>query len=242
MYLLQLLKSVFSMIFFNKVALTHLCLFQKNNKVTVNKTHKLPTGFTLIELMVTLAVLAVLITLALPNFQELIQSNRIQSATAEFQASLAMARGEAIKRGGDAKVTILAKTVAGDTSWNNGHTVFVDKSALGATVTQLAIESTAAASRAGEMLLDTPAPNVSVSFTEDQSTTPLNYVTYNGLGRTVQSDNAFLAATYRFTSASGAIVSNSRCLYISRTGRTRTQRYNAVTFAGHTPANTCPGE
>jgi type IV fimbrial biogenesis protein FimT len=229
------------MIFSSSVALTRQCLPQQCNKVKFSKTHKLLAGFTLIELMVTLAVLVVLITLALPNFQELIQSNRIQSATAELQTSLAMARGEAIKRGGDAKVTLLAKTVGGATSWSNGHTVFVDRSALGATLAQLATESTAAAGRAGEMLLDTPAPNVSVSFTEEGSS-QLNYVTYNGLGRTVQSDNVFLAATYRFTSAAGATVSNSRCLYLSRMGRTRTQRYDAVTFAGHTPTNTCPAE
>ena len=54
-------------------------------------------GFTLVELMVTVAVLAILSTIAYPSFQSTIRSNRVATTTNELIASLALARSEAIK-------------------------------------------------------------------------------------------------------------------------------------------------
>lgn len=55
-------------------------------------------GFTLVELMVTVAVLAILSTIAYPSFQSTIRSNRVATTTNELIASLALARSEAIKK------------------------------------------------------------------------------------------------------------------------------------------------
>lgn len=57
------------------------------------------SGFTLIELMIAIAVAAILITLATPSFRLLIQNNRISGAANDFVTALNLARGEAIKRG-----------------------------------------------------------------------------------------------------------------------------------------------
>ncbi len=57
------------------------------------------SGLTIIELMITLVVAAVLISLAVPNFRLLIQNNRITGATNDFLAVLNLARAEAVKRG-----------------------------------------------------------------------------------------------------------------------------------------------
>lgn len=205
-------------------------------KSSLNLRRITERGFTLIELMVTIAILAILIGIAIPSFQEMIQANRLQSASAEFQSALAMARTEAIKRGGDARVTVLANTVGTTTAWNNGYTVFVNRSSA-ATTAGLAAEATAAAAR-NEVLLTTPALDSSVNFTETSG--PLLYITYNGMGRSVNSSNAFLAVGYQFTGAAAAVASTSRCLMLNSMGRMRSVRYSHADFAALTPANTCP--
>jgi type IV fimbrial biogenesis protein FimT len=72
-------------------------------------------AFTLIELLVVLAIVAILATLAAPSFNELIKSQRIKTMASELNASLTLARSEAIKRNRD--VTI-SPTTAG--SWTSG--------------------------------------------------------------------------------------------------------------------------
>ncbi len=61
-------------------------------------------GFTLVELMVTVAVLAIILSIAFPNMRELIVNGRITTQTNELISSLSLARSEAIKRGLDVSV------------------------------------------------------------------------------------------------------------------------------------------
>lgn len=58
-----------------------------------------PRGFTLIELMVTLVVLAVLTLIAVPNFRDTMRRSRVSSASNALLADLAYARSEAVSRG-----------------------------------------------------------------------------------------------------------------------------------------------
>jgi type IV fimbrial biogenesis protein FimT len=64
-------------------------------------------GFTLIELMVTVAVIAIFSTLAAPSFRQLIALQRVRTAASAITESLWIARSEAIKR--NANVTFKVK-------------------------------------------------------------------------------------------------------------------------------------
>lgn len=84
------------------------------------------SGFTLIELMVAIAVLAILLGLALPSFQESLRSNRVIAASNELLASFALARTEAIRGLGPAGVCASADgaTCNATTDWASGWIVW----------------------------------------------------------------------------------------------------------------------
>lgn len=56
------------------------------------------SGFTIIELMITIAVIAVIAALALPSFKSILEERRLVGAAENLYASLQYARSEAIKR------------------------------------------------------------------------------------------------------------------------------------------------
>lgn len=57
------------------------------------------TGFTLPELMITLLVASIVMTVAIPSFQDFIMKNRLTTQINQFITSINLARSEAIKRG-----------------------------------------------------------------------------------------------------------------------------------------------
>lgn len=88
-------------------------------------------GFTVIELMVTLAVAAIVISMAVPSFQSVVNGNKLAAGANELMASLQAARMEAIRRGQRAGVCFSTKTNSGvDATCSNanvdGWIAFVD--------------------------------------------------------------------------------------------------------------------
>lgn len=88
-------------------------------------------GFTLIELMVTVAVLAILLTIALPSFKGVIQSNRVATSTNELIATLSLARSEAIRNSRGSGVCASSAGAACDGTWEQGLMVWGDTNGNG---------------------------------------------------------------------------------------------------------------
>lgn len=76
-------------------------------------------GFTLLELLATMVVLAVLVGVAIPGMTELVRNNRVTAQTNELVTTLNFARTEAIKRGRRVQVEVTGTA----TGWTGTVTV-----------------------------------------------------------------------------------------------------------------------
>jgi type IV fimbrial biogenesis protein FimT len=97
----------------------------RNNQSTeyrkaMNNQTEFSTGFTLIELIVTLSIAALLFGVAIPSFSSTITSSRLTATVNELVTALNFARSEAIKRG---QKVIVRKT---GENWEDGWQIFVD--------------------------------------------------------------------------------------------------------------------
>jgi type IV fimbrial biogenesis protein FimT len=87
--------------------------------------HRRGGGFTVVELMVAIAVLAILLALAVPNFNDASLSARLNGFANSLVASAQVARSEAIKR--NSNITLCASangtSCAGSGGWEQGWIV-----------------------------------------------------------------------------------------------------------------------
>ncbi len=85
-------------------------------------------GFSLIELIVTLTIAAILLGISVPSLIGFVRSNRLASVTNTFISDINLARSEALKRGIRAGVCQSggATGCTGSGTWNTGWVVFAD--------------------------------------------------------------------------------------------------------------------
>ncbi len=92
------------------------------------------TGFTLIELMVTVAIAVILLGVAVPSFFSIIQNNRATAQANDLLSSINVARSEAVKRGATTTVCVSSNqsSCTGGTNWAQGWLVWSDSNGNGA--------------------------------------------------------------------------------------------------------------
>jgi len=133
------------------------------------------SGFTLVELMVTVAVIAILMNIALPSFNNMMKSARIRAAAEAVTNGLQKARGEAIARNKNVEFVLAA-----DTSW---------------TVKEAGVN--------GPQIELRPASEGSADVTRTVIPAGATTVTFNNLGRVTTNADASQILTDITTSISG---------------------------------------
>ena len=86
------------------------------------------SGFTILELLITMAIIAILAGIAAPSYNSMIARNKVNSMRENLANALQYARSEAIKR----KVNVIVCASAnhtgcnGGTDWHQGWVIFAD--------------------------------------------------------------------------------------------------------------------
>lgn len=93
--------------------------------------HKTQRGFTLVELMVTVSIMGVLAALAAPSFRDMIARYKTSTMAEQMVAMLALARTEALRRGGDVYLEKMpngssVNTCATNQEWSCGVLLWAD--------------------------------------------------------------------------------------------------------------------
>ncbi len=97
-------------------------------------TRTAPTGFTLIEMMISIAIVIILIQLATPSFMGAIKRYQAAAIKDELEATIHLARAEAVRRGTPIQIlrtTTCGKVIVSRDDWSCGWEMFADVNANG---------------------------------------------------------------------------------------------------------------
>lgn len=86
---------------------------------------KKQTGFTILELMTTVAIAGVLLVVAIPSYQTMVKNNCMTTDVNSLVTSLQQARSEAVKR--HTNVTLTAGGTIAANEWGTGWTVTIQE-------------------------------------------------------------------------------------------------------------------
>ncbi len=103
------------------------CLSKNQPITTINKNYAKIHAFTIIELMVGIAVLGIITAVAMPSLNQLLVSMRVDNEISQIQRLVLSARNSAVSMGFNVTICPLdgANTCAAD-SWDDELSVFID--------------------------------------------------------------------------------------------------------------------
>lgn len=180
-------------------------------------------GFTLVEVMVGLAVLGILVSIAVPSLRQFIVRSSFEGTVLDLRGAVGRARAEAIARG---TVVTVAPQTAGD--WTSGYEIFVDPLQRGVFTAADTI-GTGTDVRATERLQVGAAPtNSSLSWPTTSSTAfaSAGYLMFNQEGRAV-TPTGVIDNTRLPVCIPTAIQATNNCreIVVDRVGRVRVNPY-----------------
>jgi len=157
-------------------------------------------GFTLLELIITLAVMSILVTVGFPSFSSMLKTNAVNTERDNLFNSLVYARTEAIKRGETITICKSSDLIICDTTatWTKGWIIFEDSNGNGVLL--------------GETIMrvqETLKQEILLSFDNG------DFVTFDGLGKASDTNG-----TFSFSHSSGE-TDYDRTITLSTTGRSR---------------------
>jgi len=99
-----------------------------------NLTMCISLGFTLIELTITITIIAILTAVALPSFSNLLANSKVSNISHQLQTSLNMARNHAIMNqynvivcpASNKQLNECRSTYASNTNWQHGWLIYQD--------------------------------------------------------------------------------------------------------------------
>jgi len=174
---------------------------------------KKQTGFTLIEAMVTLSVLAILIAIGIPNLTGFLQDNRLTTHTNTLVATLNYARGEAITRNRAVNLTAVSPSNTSN-EWGPGWTIWSD---LNEDNTVDDTEIIREIRPGGATMIDGPNNITGISLAEVEASLKSSTLSYRGNGTLAV--NLGLGVNIAFTICDKRTDEKGRKIEISRTGR-----------------------
>lgn len=119
-------------------------------------------GFTVVELMVTISIFAILVTLALPSFTAMMTKSRLSNENTNLMLDFVLARSEALTRA--ARVTVCQSADGASCTtggWETGRVVFVDRSTAGIIDAGDEILKVSAATASGDVMSASATSSVS---------------------------------------------------------------------------------
>lgn len=169
-------------------------------------------GWTLVESMVVLAIVAVMVAWALPSFVGVVQQARLSAATHTFLSAMALARSEAIKRNSRVVMCVAVSDTACDTTgyWNQGWLLFEDVNNDGLF-------------DPAERLIHYQAALHNQLLIKGNSQVS-HYISYRGNGRSYLLSGAFQAGTLNICHRASEPV-EGRSVIINSVGRPRVQMW-----------------
>ncbi len=187
----------------------------------MTRVNALPRGLSLIELLVTLSIAVVLLTVGVPSFVDMIAANTAVSYANDLLADLNYARNEAITRGFNVVVCkgIATAVGSGCTSgnWDGGWKVFVDCNG------DQTISASTCPGNSDEAVLRVH-PALSSEWTLRGDSHVPNYITFKAIG--LPNTNGTLVFCQGGVLHSGN-QPRSAAVTVNRTGRARVLSYNA---------------